>query len=153
MKITFLWVGKTRDARIRELEQEYMKRVSHYYTCDVTVSKPAEVGADSERIRREGSEIRAKLSKGAYTVALDPAGRELDSPGFSRFLSGMSDSARREVTFVIGGHLGLDPELLEGVDMRLALSRMTFPHELCRVMLLEQVYRACSIRSGTPYHK
>ena len=153
MKMRFVWVGKTRDHRIKDLEGDYLSRVQHYFDCDVALARPSQSGSDAERLTREGEEIRAKLRPSTYTIALDPAGTELDSSDFARMLGTLVDRSAREITFIVGGPLGIDRALLQSVDRRLSLSRMTFPHELCRVLLLEQVYRACSMRSGAPYHK
>ncbi len=149
----FIWVGKTRDSRVRELESDYLARVLHYYFCEVSIAKPSHDGSNSDRLTREAIEIRTRLKPGCYTIALDSHGTRMDSIAFSRFLGSLADTAVKDVTFIIGGHLGIEAPLLKSINRILSLSQMTFPHELCRVLLLEQVYRACSLINGTPYHK
>ncbi|MBI2836739.1 MAG: 23S rRNA (pseudouridine(1915)-N(3))-methyltransferase RlmH [Acidobacteria bacterium] len=153
MKIKFVWVGKTRDERVRLLEADYLQRVGHYHRCEVAVARAAHDGSDGRRLEDEGREIASKVARGSYTIALHQSGAEMDSIEFARVLGMLEGGSRKEIVFIIGGHLGIDRRVLDKADRRLSLSRMTFPHELCRVLLLEQVYRACSIQSGTPYHK
>lgn len=153
MRIKFVWVGRTRGGSLCELESDYLRRLRHFHPCEVAVAKPCSDGPDSERLVREGREIDSKMKDATYTIALDRAGAQMDSCEFSRFMRRLLDASQREVAFIIGGQLGIDQRVLHSVDHRLSLSKMTFPHELCRVILLEQVYRACSIQSGAPYHK
>lgn len=149
----FVWVGKTRDSRLRALEEDYLSRIGKVFPCDRIHARPSSDGSDARQRQREGEDIRARLSTGGYNIVWDEGGTLLDSRDFSALISSLADGSTREVNFVVGGHLGLDSTVLETADRRLSLSRMTFPHELCRVLVLEQVYRACSIRNRTPYHK
>ncbi len=153
MKMRFLWVGKTKDRRIAELEAEYLRRISHYHACDVAVARPAKGGSDAECLAREGEEIRKRVGPGAYSVALDPAGDMMDTALFARWIGSLGDGRAREIAFIVGGHLGIDQTVLASVHRRLSLSKLTFTHEFCRVLLLEQIYRACTILNGIPYHK
>jgi len=153
MKLRFVWVGKTRDVRLRALEDEYLSRIQHHYPSEVAIAKAAHDGSDAERLAREGAEIRSKIRPGSYTIALDPAGIQIDSVEFARMMSQLASGSTRDVTFVVGGHLGMERGFLTSVNRRLALSKMTLPHELCRVLLLEQTYRACTLKNGTPYHR
>ncbi|MEW6368969.1 MAG: 23S rRNA (pseudouridine(1915)-N(3))-methyltransferase RlmH [Acidobacteriota bacterium] len=153
MRMRFVWVGKTKDRRIAELESEYLRRISHYYACDVAVARPARGGSAAECLAKEGDEINKRVGPGAYTVLLDSGGDMMDTAGFARWIGSLGDGRTREVVFVVGGHLGIDPRLLASARRSLSLSKMTFTHELCRVLLLEQIYRACTILNGIPYHK
>ncbi|RJR44918.1 MAG: 23S rRNA (pseudouridine(1915)-N(3))-methyltransferase RlmH, partial [Deltaproteobacteria bacterium] len=100
---------------------------------------------------REGERLRAAIPPKSYVVALDPRGKELDTGEFAAWLTNREEDAR-PLAFLIGGHLGLDPATLNQAHERLALSRLTLTHELSRLILLEQLYRALTIKSGHPYH-
>jgi 23S rRNA (pseudouridine1915-N3)-methyltransferase len=118
-----------------------------------SVREEKEVGAlTAEMIKaREGARLRAQLPPRAYTVALDPQGKEFTSEEFAAWLSRREEEAR-PLTFLLGGHLGLDEAVLTAAHQRLALSRLTLTHELTRLVLLEQLYRALTIKAGHPYH-
>jgi len=93
------------------------------------------------------------LPEGAFTVALDLTGDELDSPALAAFLGRMQDQGLKELVFLVGGHLGLKPELVKSCRRVFSLSKLTFTHEMARLILLEQLYRANTILRGEPYHK
>lgn len=105
-----------------------------------------------EALRLEAQSLLKALPEGAFSVALDQRGRMLDSPGLAGFLTDLDEKGVRDLAIFVGGHFGLAPELLERADTTLSLSRMTFTHEMARLILVEQIYRACTIRAGEPYH-
>jgi 23S rRNA (pseudouridine1915-N3)-methyltransferase len=155
MRIAFYWIGKTRLAGVAELTNEYAARLKHY--CEL----------DAQEIRggRRKLEGRAKRTAGvsgeedqilsrserAYLVALDPAGGSLDSAGFAGFISKQRDQGSRDLAFCVGGADGFSDEFLRRANSKMSLSRLTMPHELARVVLLEQLYRAFTILSNHPY--
>jgi len=156
VQLKFLWVGATRNSCYVRAEADYLKRIRRSVPCEqisVREARKTDPRARSSGLNRELEAVRQKLKDGTYLVALDEAGRELTSVEFSRFLNEMLVGPIQEVTFVCGGHLGLSEQLLSQCDFRLSLSRFTLPHELARVVLLEQVYRALSILKGLPYHR
>jgi len=154
LTVTILMVGKTREFFIREGLAFYEKRLQPFVHLALkNVREEKEAGSLSgETIRvREGERLRAQIPPRAFVVALTPQGREFTSEEFAAWLT-RRESESRPLAFLIGGHLGLDPGTLAAASERLALSRLTLTHELSRLVLLEQLYRAMTIKSGHPYH-
>jgi 23S rRNA (pseudouridine1915-N3)-methyltransferase len=159
MKITVLAVGKIKEKYFTGAVEEYAKRLSRFCRLEL-VEVPDEKTPDGAgraqelQIRiKEGERILQKLPGSSFVVALAIDGRMLDSVELSRQMERWNVNGISHITFVIGGSLGLSPQVLERADMKLSFSKMTFPHQLMRVILLEQVYRSYMIRSGAPYHK
>lgn len=159
MKIRFITVGKLKEKYLREAVSEYAKRLSAYCSLEV-IELPDEKtpenapGAVEEKIKRaEGIRILSKIPERSYVVALAIEGKSLSSEELSEELSRHFVNGVSDISFLIGGSLGLSPEVMERADYKLSFSRMTFPHQLMRVMALEQLYRAFKIRAGEPYHK
>ncbi len=159
MKITVLAVGKIKEKYFTGAVEEYAKRLSRFCRLEL-VEVPDEKMPDGAgraqelQIRiKEGERILQKLPGSSFVVALAIDGRMLDSVELSRQMERWNVNGISHITFVIGGSLGLSPQVLERADMKLSFSKMTFPHQLMRVILLEQVYRSYMIRSGAPYHK
>ena len=143
-KITFVVVGKIKESFYREAVAEYQKRLSRFVKLEI---KELAEGADLEA---EADDI-LKSCKG-YVVALAVEGEKLSSERLAKKLKGLED-AGKEVTFVIGSSYGLSARVKQAADFRLSFSDMTFPHQLMRVILAEQVYRAYMINAGATYHK
>ena len=159
MKITVLAVGKIKEKYFTGAVEEYAKRLSRFCRLEL-VEVPDEKTPDGAgraqelQIRiKEGERILQKLPGSSFVVALAIDGRMLDSVELSRQMERWNVNGISHIIFVIGGSLGLSPQVLERADMKLSFSKMTFPHQLMRVILLEQVYRSYMIRSGAPYHK
>lgn len=154
LAVTILMVGKTRESFIREGLAFYEKRLRLFLQltlASVREEKEA-AGLPAEAVKvREGERLRAQIPARAYVIALTPQGREFTSEEFAAWLS-RRELESRPVVFLIGGHLGLDPGTLAAAQERLALSRLTLTHELSRLLLLEQLYRAMTIKTGHPYH-
>jgi len=159
MKITIVAVGKIKERYLKEGIAEYSKRLSRY--CDLRIvevaDEPAPEGisaAQEEQVKsREAARVLDKVKDGDYLVVLDVKGEKKSSEEFAEVLKNCMVSGNSSITFVIGGSLGLAPELIKKANMRLSMSDMTFPHQLTRLILLEQVYRAFKIIYGEPYHK
>jgi len=151
LKISILSPWK-QAADIRGREDDYLKRLGRYSSVTVEEIKGAK-GEEKEAIRKEGEFLLAKLRKGSYIVALTEDGENQNSRQFSKWLEGMGIQGRSDITFVIGGAAGLSKELLDKADGSLSLSPMTFPHQLARLVLIEQIYRAFTLIKGEPYHK
>ena len=154
LQIIILMVGKTREPFIQEGLTFYQKRLAPYLSLTVKAVREEKEGKNLSREQvkaREGERLRAALAPRDWVAALDPAGREMTSEEFAAWLT-KREEAGRPLAFLIGGHLGLDEATLSRADERLALSRLTLTHELTRLVLLEQLYRAATIRSGHPYH-
>ena len=159
MTITVLAVGKIKESYFTDAIREYAKRLSRY--CSLVLAEvddeptPEEASARQEaQIReKEGARLLAKIPSGAYVIALAIQGKELDSPALSRNLSQLTVNGHSHIVFLIGGSLGLSEQVLSRADEQMSFSRLTFPHQLMRVILLEQIYRSFRIARGEPYHK
>ena len=159
MKITLITVGKIKEKYFTDAISEYAKRLSRYCKMDI-VEVPDEKTPDgaSETLEtqikdKEGEKILAKIPDGAYVVALAIEGKMLDSEELADKMEKWNVSGISHVVFVIGGSLGLSVKVLNRADFKLSFSKMTFPHQLMRVILLEQIYRSFRIRNNEPYHK
>jgi len=152
MRLRIIWTGKTRDARLRALVDDYAERLSHFVRCEVTELR--ELGrTDKSGIDKETKRISDALRPGAVTVLLDPEGVEWTSPELAAQVRNWEGSGIKEVAFVIGGPNGLAGDFKARADKRWSLSRLTLTHEMARVLLFEQLYRAYTIIHGLPYQK
>jgi len=159
MKITVLCVGRVKESYLREAVAEYSKRLSRYAelkiieVADEKTPDGASAATEDRILRTEGERLLRSFQKDAYSIALAIEGKSLDSVQLSEKIDALTLDGVSHIQWVIGGSLGLAPEVLSACDYRLSFSAMTFPHQLMRVLLLEQIYRAFRIRSGEPYHK
>lgn len=163
MKITILCVGKIKEKFYRDAIAEYEKRLSRYCkleyieVVDEKTPDHASVLQENQIKEKEGERMQMRLDKlakeGTYICALAIDGRQLDSVAFSEKLEKLGTSGISHIVFLIGGSLGMPESLLSKADMKLSFSQMTFPHQLMRVILSEQIYRAYRIMNGEPYHK
>ncbi len=159
MKITLVTVGKIKERFFADAIKEYEKRLSRYCRLGIvqvadekTPEKASEAKARQIR-EREGERILAQLKEGAYVIALAIEGKMASSEELAKKLEKLGITGKSQVVFVIGGSLGLSEAVLKRADEQLSFSRMTFPHQLMRVILLEQIYRSYRIIAGEPYHK
>lgn len=159
IKISIVSVGKIKEKYIKLGIDEFSKRLSKYCKLEiieVSDEKAPENLSNKEIVmikNKEGFSILSKIKDGAYIIALDIQGRSISSEDLADNLERLSIMGKSQLYFVIGGSLGLSEEVLSRADMKLSFSKMTFPHQLMRLILLEQVYRAFRINSGQPYHK
>lgn len=163
MKITILCAGKIKEKYFEDGIAEYVKRLTRYTTVEIKQVQDEKTPdnaspAEEEKIKQtEGLRMLdfLKKSKGndSFVFALVIKGRELDSVELSDKISNLAVSGKSHIIFVIGGSLGLSDEVIREADFKLSFSKMTFPHQLMRLVLLEQVYRTFRIRMGEPYHK
>lgn len=159
MKITVVCVGKIKEKFYRDAVAEYEKRLSKY--CKLEIAEVADEktpdGASAlqeEQIKeKEARRILEKIKEEAFVCTLEIGGKKLSSEGLAQWLEKLTVSGTSHIVFVIGGSLGLHESVLKRSDMALSFSDMTFPHQLMRVILTEQIYRAFRIISGEPYHK
>jgi 23S rRNA (pseudouridine1915-N3)-methyltransferase len=153
VKVRIAAVGRLKEPHWRAACAEYVKRLRPYATVEVVEVPDRDIGPDMERARTaEGGDLLRAIPDGSRAVALEIGGRAMTSERFAAWLAeGMLHGAS-DVTFVVGGSAGLAPEVLARADERLSLSEMTLPHQLARVVLLEQVYRAFRIMRNEPYH-
>jgi len=159
MNIKIITVGKLKEKYLKDAIAEYAKRLSRYCKLDIIElpdEKTSENASEKEEeiVReKEGRNILSKIKDSEYVIALDLKGKHLTSEEFAQFISEKAVMGRPDLTFIIGGSLGISQEVLSRADYKLCFSKMTFPHQLFRVMLLEQIYRGFRIINGAPYHK
>ena len=152
MRFRIIWTGKTRDARLRALIDDYAERLGHFVRCEVTELR--ELGrAGKTGIDKETRRISDRLRPGSLTVLLDSDGAEWTSQQLAAQVRHWEGSGIKEVAFVIGGPNGLADDFKARADKRWSLSRLTLTHEMARVLLFEQLYRAYTIIHGLPYQK
>ena len=153
MQVVVAVVGRARDQALGDAARAYEARAARYWPLSVVEVKEERGAATADAARtREGARLLAAVPAGAHLVACDPAGRAMDSPAFAAWLRRLRDDAR-SVCFAIGGAYGLSDAVREAAATRLAFGPWTLPHELARVVLAEQLYRAGTIARGEPYHK
>ena len=158
-RVTVLCVGKLREKFYIDAAAEYVKRLQRHCKLELIElpeqrlpddPSPAEI---QKALRAEGDAIREKLPKGGAVIALCIEGKPCSSQELSRRMADFGVQGKTQLTFLIGGSVGLDEDLKRRADWRLSMSPMTFPHHMARIMLLEQIYRAYQIADGTKYHK
>ncbi len=154
MNIEILFLGKTKDSFLAEGIEEYRKRLSHYTTVQLKTIKCKKLqGSDVSIKEKEAELLLANVSVGSFLIALDSQGKEYDSLKFAERVDRWEMQNIRQVSFLIGGPLGLAPSILNEAREKISLSRMTFTHDMVRLLLLEQLYRAYTIKAGEKYHK
>lgn len=159
MKITILTVGKIKEKYFTDAIKEYSKRLSRYCKLEIievadekTLEGASEHEADLIR-EKEGKRLQKYIKEGAYVISLAIEGKQYSSEDFSEKLHNLGLQGESHIIFVIGGSIGLARDILKDSKELLSFSKMTFPHQLMRVILLEQIYRAYRIMNGEPYHK
>lgn len=159
MKITLITVGKIKEKYFTDAIAEYAKRLSRYCklemieVADEKTPDGASESLENQIKEKEGERILSKIPENSYVVALAIEGKQLDSEELADKMEKWNVSGISHIVFIIGGSLGLTPKVLNRADFKLSFSRMTFPHQLMKVVLLEQVYRSFRIRNNEPYHK
>lgn len=155
MKLRFVWIGKTKLAPMRELIESYLRRVGKFARVEaVELRDRDEVGGDPRKIiEREGEDILERVDQDPFVILLDQRGREIDSLKMAEVIERHRLAGSKQITFVLGGHFGVSEGVRKRADFQLALSQMTLTHEMARLVLVEQVYRAFAIIHGLPYQK
>jgi 23S rRNA (pseudouridine1915-N3)-methyltransferase len=158
MKFRFIWPSSTADAELASVMDRYLGRIKHFYPIEVVEVAPGR-GRQSEsdaaiiRRRSESARLIAAIPPRGFTVVLDERGQPMDSLKFAKWLERLTIDQPHGVNFVMGGDAGLDDAVKQRAQKVLTLSAMTLPHQLARVLLLEQIYRACTLMRNIPYHK
>ena len=159
MNITVICIGKLKEKYWRDAVAEYEKRLNGYCSLKILELKEAKLAAnpspaDEEAVKEEeGKDILSHISRGTYVISLEIRGKKLSSEQLADKIRDLGLSGRSDVAFIIGGRLGLSGEVSRRADLKLSFSDMTFPHQMMRVILLEQIYRSFKINRGEPYHK
>lgn len=159
MKITLIAVGKIKERYFEDAIKEYSKRLSRYcrleiiQVADEKTPDGAGEALENQIKEKEGRRILEQIREGSYVIALAVEGKQMDSLEFAARMERLAVEGKSHLVLIIGGSLGLSKEVMKRADLALSFSTMTFPHQLMRVILLEQIYRSFRIRAGEPYHK
>lgn len=159
MAVTVICVGKLREKFFADAADEYVKRLKRIMPVTVIeLPDEPEPAQPSDKLneavmKREGEKILQKIGPQDHVIAMCIDGRQYESTELARKMSDLFTQGKSHVTFLIGGSLGLHPDVLKRANERMSMSKMTFPHQLARVMLLEQLFRAAKINAGERYHK
>lgn len=155
MKIQLIIVGKIENSCLGALADIYLRRITNYAQVELVPIKPEKIKnlSDSEILQREGRKILAKVSESDFVMLLDREGAHYTSEEFSQVFERLAMASRKRIVLLLGGPLGIAAAVKRRADDIISLSKMTFPHELAAVMVLEQIYRAFSILRGEKYHK
>ncbi|NLJ87669.1 MAG: 23S rRNA (pseudouridine(1915)-N(3))-methyltransferase RlmH [Epulopiscium sp.] len=159
MKITIIAVGKLKEKYLHMAVDEYSKRLSRYCKLEIIeladekTSEKMSIAQEDNIKNKEGQRILKNIKDDAYVIALAIEGKQYSSEEMAEKIQDLSLLGKSHITFIIGGSIGLSKELLKRADEQLSFSKMTFPHQLMRVVLLEQLYRWFKIMKGEPYHK
>lgn len=155
MKTVLLMVGKTMDKHLVALMEDYVERTKHYMTFDVEVIpdlKSTKNLSEEVQKEKEGELILKALQPGDYVVLLDEGGKEMRSVEFAQYLRHKMNTLSKRLVFVIGGPYGFSQKVYQAATEKMSLSRMTFSHQMVRLIFVEQLYRGMSILAGSPYH-
>jgi 23S rRNA (pseudouridine1915-N3)-methyltransferase len=153
MHLRLIWVGKTKNEHLRALTEDYLARLRRFVRSEVTELRESAARTEREGIEDEGRRIIGALHRDAFVVLLDVDGREWSSTELASEVEKWQIDGKREVAFIIGGHNGVSEEVRARANFRWSLSRLTLTHEMARVVLAEQLYRAYTIIHGLPYQK
>lgn len=152
MKLRLIWVGKSQEPWVKTGIDEYAGRIRRYAPLEIVEAKEEKGALPEQMQQREGERIMKLIPKGSRLILLDETGRQLTSAEFATLTGKYRDASVPELCFVIGGAYGFSPELRRLADESLALSKMTFTHQMIRPFFLEQLYRAFTILNGEGYH-
>ena len=155
MKISFWSVGKNNEPYVKAGVEEFTRRIARYYKVEWQIIpglKNAATLSEMDLKKKEGEVILEWLNKDDYLVVLDERGKQMSSEGLANFIQARANESTKQVIFLIGGAFGIDEAVLKRADNKWSLSQLVFPHQLVRLILAEQVYRACSILRNEKYH-
>lgn len=156
MKITIISVGKLKEPHFKDGINEYSKRLKNYVTLnriEIPDEKIIESKPENDIKDKEGEKILKALNQDSYKIALTENGSSLSSEKFAGYINNLKDKGIGEISFIIGGALGLSESVIKIADYKLSLSEMTLPHQMAHLFLTEQIYRAFKIMNNEPYHK
>ena len=156
MKLTLLWPRSGADAELGAAIERYLSRIRHFFPIEVLEIAPSrgrQSESDVAMMRDHSARLAAALPPRGYVVAVDERGRSMDSLKFAKWLERLTIDQPWGVTFVMGGDVGLDDTIRQRADLVLSLSAMTLPHQIARLVMVEQIYRACTLMRNISYHK
>lgn len=155
MKLSFWTIGKSNEAYVKDGIEVFTKRINHYFNAEWTiipVPKNAGMLSEMDLKKKEGTIILEWLKADDFLVALDENGKQFSSEELADFIQQRATESKKNIVFVIGGAFGLDEMVLQKAKLKWSLSKLTFPHQLVRLILAEQIYRACTILKNEKYH-
>lgn len=155
MKIQFWSIGKANESHVEEGIQLFTKRIANYYPVQwqiISTPKNAAVMSEVDLKQKEGETILSLLKKEDYLILLDERGKQLSSEGLAEFIQQRANESQKNIIFLIGGAFGVSKEVMDRANYKWSLSQLVFPHQMVRMLLAEQVYRACSINRNEKYH-
>lgn len=155
MKLQFWSVGKAHEAYIKDGVEMFTKRISHYYTAEwniIPVPKNTAMLSEMDLKKKEGETILSFLQKEDYLVLLDERGKQMKSEALAKFIEARANESTKKLVFLIGGAFGVSDAVVKRANFKWSLSDLVFPHQLVRIILAEQVYRACTIIKNENYH-
>ncbi|HZS08353.1 MAG TPA: 23S rRNA (pseudouridine(1915)-N(3))-methyltransferase RlmH [Blastocatellia bacterium] len=154
MRLHFVWIGKTRERHCAALVNDYLGRLEHFAGCEVSeIREQSGAGDERRMMAAEGAKLLSSVERDDYVILLDEAGKQLSSAELAEFIGARQQDGVRRMALIIGGFAGVSDEVRRRASFRLSLSRMTLTHELARVILTEQIYRAFTLLAGLPYHR
>ena len=154
MRLRLIWVGKTRNEHLRALVEDYLKRLSRFARCEVVETRESAAADERACLEEESKRMMGSLASDTFIVLLDVEGeKQWSSTELAAQVENWQSRSVKEVAFVVGGHFGVSDELRGRAGARWSLSRLTLTHEMARVLLVEQLYRAFTILRGLPYQK
>ena len=156
MKFRILWVRSNADAEFGAAIDRYVDRIRHFFpieVVDIAADRGRQSQSDVAIMRAQSARLLAAIPDRGFTIVLDERGQSLDSLKFAKWIERLTIDNPHGINFVLGGDVGLDDTLRQRADKLLSLSAMTLPHQLARIVLLEQLYRACTLMRNIPYHK
>jgi 23S rRNA (pseudouridine1915-N3)-methyltransferase len=155
MKISCWTIGKANETYVKEGVEDFTRRISRYFKVEwniIPVTKNSSTLSEKDLKRKEGEAILQFLTKDDYLVALEERGKQFSSEGLAAFIQARANESTKRLVFLIGGAYGIDEEVLKRADLKWSLSQLVFPHQLVRLILAEQIYRACTILKNEKYH-
>lgn len=152
MKLSIFSVGKTNDSYIKDGVDQFTKRISHYYPINWQLITPSKLTEPAQIKKAEATSILKNLAVTDVLILLDEKGKMLSSPGVAKFIQQKANQSAQRIVFLIGGAYGVDEEIKKRANFTWSLSELVFPHMLVRLILAEQIYRACSILANEKYH-
>ena len=155
MKFQFWSIGKNNESYVKSGVEDFTKRISNYFKVEWTiipVPKNAGMMSEADLKKKEGEMILQWLDKDDYLVVLDERGKQLTSEGLADFIQARANESTKKIVFLVGGAFGVDDSVLKRANFKWSLSQLVFPHQLVRLILAEQVYRACTILKNEKYH-
>jgi 23S rRNA (pseudouridine1915-N3)-methyltransferase len=153
MKLQLWSIGKEHEPYVKPGVEDFTRRISRYYQVEWLILPPPKTSVTPAlQKKKEAETILAQLTKNDYLIALDERGRQMSSEGLAQFIQDRANDSNKNLIFLIGGAYGLDETILTRADNRWSLSQLTLPHQLVRLLLAEQLYRACTILRNEKYH-